>query len=207
MCAKCVKTRKKCVWNLVSLVWNCLRQKVAPERAVHMCENGQNRPKITFFSLSGGPAAEKRKRYDKVRGKETHPWKLIGLCVPVRALTRRLSDFAQILPARGISLLEKPARAGFLSQRAHFKKLIWRKKLLTKINENFRAPLQCAYTRDRSRHKRLGRRVDRAGSGRVGSFPSFFRCFRVMNEVSRSLGRIGDALSFVTARREFLPQP
>ena len=37
ICAKRVKTRKKCVLDGVALPWNCLRQRLGVERAVLMC--------------------------------------------------------------------------------------------------------------------------------------------------------------------------
>ena len=37
ICAKRVKTREKCGFAGVALLWNCLRQIVGVERAVHMC--------------------------------------------------------------------------------------------------------------------------------------------------------------------------
>ena len=40
-CAKCVKTRQKCVLAALALLWSCLRQKIAVEGWVHMCGFGQ----------------------------------------------------------------------------------------------------------------------------------------------------------------------
>ena len=36
ICAKCVKTRQKCVLAALALLWSCLRQKIAVEGWVHM---------------------------------------------------------------------------------------------------------------------------------------------------------------------------
>ena len=49
MRAKRVQTGKKCVDYSLIWSWSCLRQKVAPERSVHMCGHGPSRPEINIF--------------------------------------------------------------------------------------------------------------------------------------------------------------
>ena len=49
ICEKCVKTRKKFEHARVVLPWNCLRQKMGVEKAVHMCGAVKIDQNLIFF--------------------------------------------------------------------------------------------------------------------------------------------------------------
>ena len=54
ICTKRVETRKKYVRSGVTLPWSCLRQKNAPERAVHMCGYGPKVSSLNTYRRGGG---------------------------------------------------------------------------------------------------------------------------------------------------------